>query len=257
VIRWCAYCQSFLGESKNYDDYSMSHGICQKCSDDPRVLNKEFIEQQSGVRALYSDMTKAGRNGEYLDAAAILKRAVSIGIKPIDLIYGVLQPSLYEIGELWQANELTVANEHQYTSFACSLIESMFTLYPDTRTYRQSKRPKFLLVSPINNLHTLGISFAELFLVLNNIPVYTICPSLPASHVRQLTEDLKPKYVGVSISVGLHIKDALNIYEDLRDNSKYKDYKFLADGFLVRSGFRFPDSLNIKHLTHLPEVLDL
>lgn len=31
MIRWCSYCQKFLGERAPFDDPSFTHGICERC----------------------------------------------------------------------------------------------------------------------------------------------------------------------------------------------------------------------------------
>ena len=31
MLRWCSYCQKYLGETAPLEDYRVSHGICQAC----------------------------------------------------------------------------------------------------------------------------------------------------------------------------------------------------------------------------------
>ena len=32
MLKWCAYCQQFTGESPKYDDFSITHGLCARCA---------------------------------------------------------------------------------------------------------------------------------------------------------------------------------------------------------------------------------
>jgi hypothetical protein len=88
MIRWCAYCRTYLDEIAPVDDFGISHSL--------------------RAAAAVGDVARAGE---------MLDQGLSIGLRPVDLALGMLQPLLHRIGAEWALGRATGAEEHRFTAF--------------------------------------------------------------------------------------------------------------------------------------------
>jgi methanogenic corrinoid protein MtbC1 len=201
MIRWCAYCQSYMGEAEPLDRYAMTHGICKKCGDSDVVENPVSAQRLQPLVEFFSSLREKARAGLVASTADLPRAAFRLGIQPQDLLIGMVQPALYEIGELWARGEVTIAAEHKFSAFADSLVGALYAHYPELDLRRQAPSPDILLVNAEGNYHTLGIKFLETSLLAAGLKTYTVLPGLPSGEIMALVKALKPGTVGLSVSM--------------------------------------------------------
>ena len=125
MIRWCSYCQQVLGEIAPYDDPSLSHGLCDLC--DARLARDEpLIDQTEARRSLMKRIFDCARTGDLAGCSSVLDAAARMGLSTESVLIGLLQPALYQAGLDWQLGRMTVASEHNLTSWC----ERAFALLP-------------------------------------------------------------------------------------------------------------------------------
>jgi methanogenic corrinoid protein MtbC1 len=200
MIKWCAYCQRYQGESPPYEDMRTSHGICPSCA-------KLGLDPPPGLEARMNDLTdlqhrfwRAGAEGRTDQLEMLAGEAVDQGVRPIDLIFGFAGPALHHVGHLWQTKKLTVADEHRFTAACESFLDIVLARYP-------SFFPKLFSVSPAlltcvqNNEHTLGVRFALIGLASIGVGAKTLLPGLaPDQLVAHAISGHHP-VVGLSVAV--------------------------------------------------------
>ena len=65
MLKWCAYCQQFTGESPEYDDFSITHGLCGDCASGKLDLfSASTVEQADFLRDIFDRLFAAGRRNE-------------------------------------------------------------------------------------------------------------------------------------------------------------------------------------------------
>ena len=74
------------------------------------------------IKAFFRSMQKIARSDGQPDMDEILKESRRLHIPPMDLMLGILQPLLVEMGELWVSGEITVATEHRFSELVCDLM---------------------------------------------------------------------------------------------------------------------------------------
>ncbi len=132
------------------------------------ILNKtlaDFPERPEVSAYIKSDLPYADLAKKYLDyllkadrpsAWALVENAVKSGIPVKDIYIHIFQPVMYEIGKLWQTNQITPAVEH-YCTAATQLIMSQ--LYP--YIFRSEKKgAAFVSACVPGELHELGTRMA-------------------------------------------------------------------------------------------------
>ncbi len=101
MIRWCMYCQRFLGEHFPYDDPRISHGICERC-DARAEQDKPVLEESAPVRQLMKQLLAGAKAGDESSCQAFASAAAARGLDAGSICVGLLQPALYQVGIDWQ-----------------------------------------------------------------------------------------------------------------------------------------------------------
>jgi methanogenic corrinoid protein MtbC1 len=212
MIKWCAYCQQFMHECRPFEDYQITHGICKVCF--PKVAASVPKDKQGleGVTSFYRSMEKIAFSGSTRDVAAILEESRRLGIRPLDLMMGILQPLLAQIGELWLANKISVAEEHRFSTLVGDLLALSRQEQPGDA---QRPAPELIMLNALDNYHVLGLQMAEVFFSTQGIPTLTVVPGLPTTEIIDLLALHRPRALGVSVALPAHMQQVREVVNRL------------------------------------------
>ena len=234
MFRWCAYCVSFLGERAPFEDFAPTHGICAACERDGAIMSDEAVARAKPLLAFHQRLMRAatGLTGHEpaRSPAALCDEGRALGIRPIDLAMGLLQPLLYEVGRLWQTGEITAATEARFTAFVEELLDYL-VLDQQRRLAPAVGRPLFLL-SATGNRHTVGIRMLGLRLREEGHDVRVIRDPIEPAWLLRLIEIMRPSVVGISLSESSQLAFAKQTSDALRDRKL--DARLCVGGFGVR-----------------------
>lgn len=199
MIRWCAYCQRFRGEVAPFDQFDLTHIICPACAQAGVFEDEQATAKIQPVARFFRELSSRAREGRPVPAPEVIARAEGFGITPVDLLVGLVQPALYAIGELWARQQVSVAIEHAFTS----TVETLVALLAAKAAPPQPKVAPggILLVNADGNHHTLGIRIVEFMLRSAGEAATVVYPGLPSTEVLSLVRELRPKILGVSVSL--------------------------------------------------------
>jgi methanogenic corrinoid protein MtbC1 len=213
MIIWCCYCQTYIGEKPPLVDYSLSHSICQNCKSSGVFKDRDAFKNIELIRDFFNDLLEKAESFEELDTESILYKGKTLGIKPLDIFYGIVQPAMWEIGRLTQENKLTVAKEHMFTSFAQRLL---IQLSKDIKNHSLSLESCPILIIPApDNVHTIGVQALGLDIVSKGYACRTIYPGIPDEELKSLILELRPEVVCLSVAVKSHFDSAINLSKAL------------------------------------------
>lgn len=204
MIRWCAYCQKHQGEAPPFDDFEITHGICDPCRATGVAADAAAIDRLRPVTAFYRRVAESARDGA--SAAELMEAGLRLGLAPWDLLVGILQPALRRMGRLWAEGAATVADEHRLTATCAAILALLHGSQPGFAALRQA--PVVLLVNAEGNFHTLGIQLVEFFLLSRAVPVLAVHPGLPTAEVLQLVQVIRPAKLGISCALQAHLDSA-------------------------------------------------
>lgn len=238
MFNWCAWCQHLIGEAEPLDDYRISHGMCVACSQGQGAgrPHRDFLR----ARSIFKLLEKAGRGGSLDACEKVIDGALDYGLKPSDIIVGILHPALYRIGELWERGEITVADEHRFTAFALGLIDRFRFSEPP------AERPLIILANHPESLHDVGLRILQILSWEHGIP----CERIPARTSEEALLDAaskrSPTLFGLSISLAETIPAAVELAESLADPLPDTSKVILGGHAFRRSeGFLSPDSIPV------------
>jgi len=220
MFRWCSYCQSFIGQREPLYDYSLTHGICDICKKN-FYENKILDNHEEKVRPLinfYQDLRSKAIIGVPIDSLSLFTEAKDLKIKPADLLAGMIQPLLYEIGVRYQDGTLQVYEEHLFSEFTSSLINELKREYRLLLPYNETA--DVLLFLADNEKHEFGVRFLEVFLLQEGIKTKAILPSLPTEQIFKVSQKFKPQVIGLSITDPTeydNLLESLNVFKDWKE----------------------------------------
>jgi methanogenic corrinoid protein MtbC1 len=254
MIRWCSYCQKYAGEVPPIESYEITHGICSPC-----VANHVFDDEDASarlepIRQFFARLWPQALSGAELDPRALLAQSHAIGIASLDLMMGMLQPLLYDIGERWARGEVTVETEHRISNLTAQLIHFASAEWPA----HGRERSQVILLSAQDNYHTLGIQIARAHWVLAGVPCDAIFPALPLAETVALLRRRRPLVVGFSVALPTQMRYVHEVVAELRDAGEQLP-RILVGGPIARTGLRpdpgFPIEI-VRDLSGLtPELL--
>ena len=134
--------------------------------------------------------------GNQREAWAVANRCLDSGRGLVDIELNVIQPALYEIGQQWQTNCVSVAHEHMATAIAQSVMTmGLLRSQPPAPVNRRA-----LLACVEGNNHCVGLRMVADALLLDGWDVQYLGANVPTQSLVGHASQWKPDIVGLSVS---------------------------------------------------------
>lgn len=168
------------------------------------------------MKAIQDAYLAALRQGDRRAAFRLLDGALDAGAQVGELYLEVVQPSMREIGRLWQLNELTVAEEHVATAISQSAMSRMFerAFY-----WRDERTPKIIAACADEERHQLGLRMLCDLLELDGWETIYLGASVPVESLVDIVARHDPAAVAISATIAPHIprvRDAIGAIRGAR-----------------------------------------
>jgi methanogenic corrinoid protein MtbC1 len=148
-----------------------------------------------------------------------------------DLYIRLFQRSMYQVGELWEQNRISVAVEH----LATAITESLLTLvYPLIFSAEHVGR-KAVVCCVAGEYHQLGGKMAADVFELNGWD-YFLGANTPPEELLGLIQQKKPDVLGLSLSLYFNLESLCRLLEMVRGS--FRDLPVLVGGQAFRWGGR-------------------
>jgi methanogenic corrinoid protein MtbC1 len=253
MIIWCAYCQTFVDEKEPYDEFELSHTICLECKVEKKhsSLSENRKFQIEIIKEYGSKLHKAGQSGDIALAQKLIDDGIAIGVRPIEILMGLITPMLYEIGHHWAKGQITVAQEHRFTAF-CERIIDLIDQRKQSHDGSQLTRPNFLVINAEGNYHTCGIRILSYWFNAHSISNFLIYPSVPNQEIIQLIRDLRPLHLAISLSMPDQIPGLVELCDQVKSVDENLRPDICVGGYLVKSNPKsLPVLSNVKYFLNL------
>jgi methanogenic corrinoid protein MtbC1 len=178
---------------------------------------------------------------DFREVERIVDRAVAAQVRPIDILLGLVAPSLYLIGEQWRKGAITVTQEHRFSAFCekvYQLVVEKVMSQPEMNL--ASTRPEALLVNAEQNHHTLAIRILALWFKSKGIEPLALYPFPGLEVLINLVEQMRPRLLLISIALAEQRSSVVGIVERLKSSSIENKPKVVIGGYAVKSGMIAP-----------------
>lgn len=154
----------------------------------------------------------AAREGELERCEDLVRAGLARGIRPSALALGLLQPLLQQVGGMWEAGELDVAEERRASAWCARALE----ILPGTERLERA-HPTLLALPAPGNHHTIGLRLAELALGEVGVRCLTALEPLTSDHLLGEVTRSGASWIGISCALIDQVDAALAMVQALRE----------------------------------------
>jgi methanogenic corrinoid protein MtbC1 len=149
--------------------------------------------------------------GQQHKALSIMNRCIDTGHSLLEVEQYVIKPALYQIGEGWQTNQVTVASEHLATAIAQSVMTVGLLRSPPPETVGK----RVLLACVAGNEHAVGLRMVADAFQLAGWDAHYLGANAPTLAIVRHAEEWKPDLIGLSVSFAQQLRSANQVIRQL------------------------------------------
>lgn len=188
--------------------------------------------------------------GDKAGCRRIVADLLGAAIEIKELYTDLFQRSLYEIGDLWECHEVSVAVEHLATAITDSLLH---LVYPILFAQEHSGRSAIVACVP-NEYHQIGGKMVADIFELHGWNGYFLGANTPSEDLMQMVKEKQTEIVGLSVSIHTNLANLPKTLDLLSENCS--SLRILVGGQAFRYGgsdilTQYP---NVRHVPSLDEL---
>ena len=176
----------------------------------PEDIKKREDASRKSIKQLYKKLT----DGDIQSCVQIYDDYIKI-FNSADFFDKILKPVMYQIGDEWANNKISIATEHVASNVAQTLVKIIMD-----RVTSFGKKKKILLCVPVGEEHHLGCDVIETFLTSKGYKIFNMGTSIPSESILHFIENDKPDLVMVSITLEDNLKAGQRLIKKIKDNFK-------------------------------------
>ena len=207
------------------------------------MLNKEY-------QSLFDELLSSLLSGQKEQFHNLVKKDLKeFNNNIFSFVEKLINPLMYEIGQMWQLNKISVAKEH----LSSSLIDEVINDFIQNSFVDNSKKLVAITSTVGNELHNLGIKIVGKFIETYGYSVKNITSKISTKELINSIYDLKPTLVVLSVTLPSNVATLQEIVKELKS-----DYN-LFNGLVVVGGqglFNSKQNILIKEADLCCETLD-
>ena len=166
----------------------------------------------TGISLSANSFTQNLLEGNRQKCSALAHGFLASGHSVMDLYEHVFKPALYEIGRLWETNQISVASEHLATAITEGILNELFE-----QIVSEQKKPRRVVVAGVENEHhQVGMKMVADVFEMKGWESFFLGASIPVSELIRFIRRIKPDLVAVSLSVYFNFANLLKMLEELR-----------------------------------------
>jgi MerR family transcriptional regulator, light-induced transcriptional regulator len=165
-------------------------------------------------------------NADRREASQLVMDAVHGGTPVRDIYLHVFQRSQYEIGRLWQTNQICVAQEHLCTA-ATRLIRSQLYSFI-FGTERKNRRVVAACVG--GDSHEIGVRMVADFFEMDGWDTFYLGADVPTASIVQTVVDRRAHVLAVSATLLTHVSSVADLIAAVRTSPGCDEVTILVGG---------------------------
>ncbi len=200
------------------------------------------------MNQLVQKFTKSILTGDVHSALELYSTDISPKEDSLSFYEDIVKPTMYRIGDLWEKNQITVADEHLATATLKYLLATLFTPLKSCET-----SPKSLLFCIEGEQHSLGLELANEVFKEQKWNTRYLGSNVPIKDAITFIQAWAPDVIGISIGMTTELPQLKKcIYEIKKVN---QNCQILIGGRLI-SHYNL-DFLDIDQVTCFNDLLEL
>lgn len=149
------------------------------------------------------------------------------GMTVADLYLKLIQPTLYQVGDLWQEQKISVATEHYITAAIQHIIGK---LYPRIFSESNSGEHRLVAVCAGNELHEVGLRMIADFFELAGWKTHFLGSNIPIRFVIDFLKTHETDYLAISATTSKNLVDVKALIEAVKAIRSLNHIKIIVGG---------------------------
>jgi MerR family transcriptional regulator, light-induced transcriptional regulator len=176
------------------------------------------------VDSITNDFLQNLLKGNRANCSSIARQYLEKNPSIKDLYEEVFKVSLYEVGRLWETNQITVATEHLATAITEGILNELFE-----QIITKNKVNKKVVVACVQNeQHQVGIKMVADVFEMKGWESFFLGTGIPTSELVKFIHEIQPDILAISLSVYFNFANLLKMLEILR--SEFPDLQIILGG---------------------------
>lgn len=186
-------------------------------------------------------------DGKRQNCSIIARQYLEANHSITDLYENVFKVALYEVGRLWEINQISVATEHLSTAITEGILNELFEQLYSIKRYNK----KVVVACIEKEMHQVGIKMVADTFEMNGWESFYLGSGIPLHELTRYISQVKPDFVAVSLTVYFNISNLLKLIETLYE--KFPALQILVGGqaFTQLSPLILQQYSNIIHFPDL------
>jgi methanogenic corrinoid protein MtbC1 len=164
-------------------------------------LSSNSSNKQQSIAAFRIAYLRALMQGSGRQADQVIEQSLGEGLSVDNLYLDIFQPSAYEIGHLWQLNQVSVAQEHLATAIIERQMGDLHHLFKPI----QSRQRKVLIGCVEREFHRIGARMVADFFERDGWNVFFLASAVPTDTFIDIAQEITPDLVGLSCQMVYHL----------------------------------------------------
>lgn len=150
--------------------------------------------------------------GRHKTATSLMMEAMNNGSSLTQASVQLVQPALYQVGNLWQNNQVTVSQEHLATAISQNVLAGAYM----QASFAPSVGKSAMFACVENNHHSVGLHMLSDAFETAGWEVFYLGANLPAQDLVREVDSKRPDLLALSISLPCQIATARSTIELLK-----------------------------------------
>ena len=164
--------------------------------------------------AVYLHYLNALLDGDKKQCLQIVLKLINNNVSIKDIYMELFQRSMYRIGQLWEKERCSIADEHVATNITEGLIELVSTSFAN-----DNKIGKLVLITCIDKeFHDLGARMVAGYFEANGWDTIFAGSNTPEQEIIHLIKEKQPDIVGISSSFYININRLIKLVQVIKEN---------------------------------------
>lgn len=147
-----------------------------------------------------------------------------------ELYENILKKALYDVGELWEYNKISVATEHLASAIVEAILNEFYS-----KIILNKKNNKTVIVACVEKeFHQIGIKMISDIFELNGWHAYFLGANTPTQELIAFAKTIKPDMLAISLSIYFHLPIIENMIQMIR--KEFPKLPILVGGQAFRHG---------------------
>lgn len=169
---------------------------------------------------------KALLDGDHGICISLVKEHIRSSDDLQQLYLQVIQPSMYEIGMLWESGSISVAQEH----LASAVVGRVLANVNAEKLRKSNSSGKIIVSASPNEYHEIGAWMISDMLRIDGWDVLYLGANTPANDLIDLAKSYKPDILAISVTMPFNLDRTKSLIEKTKKDHSLETTKIIVGG---------------------------